>query len=89
MQVRRRERGGPALGHAAAAYAEWAQAQPGDYLCFAPELLGPEISYARLIPNAKGEMVEESDRWQQALVYTRTQMLGLGVMQKMTWPVAC
>jgi hypothetical protein len=46
-------------------------AQPGDVLCFAPELLGPDISYARLIPNAAGEWVEESDRWQQAGVYTR------------------
>ena len=46
-------------------------AQPGDYICFAPELLGPEISYARLIPNAQGAWVEESDRWQQAKVYTQ------------------
>jgi hypothetical protein len=46
-------------------------AQPGEYLCFTPELLGPEISYARLIPNVKGEWVEESDRWQQAFVLTR------------------
>ncbi len=45
-------------------------ARPGDYLCFTPELLGPEISYARLIPNARGEWVEESDRWQQAQVLT-------------------
>ena len=45
-------------------------AKPGDYLCFAPELLGPEISYARLIPDGKGGWVEESDRWQQAAVYT-------------------
>jgi hypothetical protein len=44
-------------------------AQPGDYICFAPELLGPEINYARLIPNPSGEWVEESDRWQQALLY--------------------
>ena len=46
-------------------------AQPGDYICFAPELLSPEISYARLIPNAQGAWVEESDRWQQAQVYTQ------------------
>ena len=46
-------------------------AQPGDYLCFTPELLGPEISYARLIPNADGTWVEEGDRWQQALVHTQ------------------
>jgi hypothetical protein len=46
-------------------------AQPGDVLCFAPELLGPDISYARLIPDAAGAWVEESDRWQQAALYTR------------------
>jgi hypothetical protein len=46
-------------------------ARPGDVLCFAPELLGPEISYARLIPGADGALVEESDRWQQAAVLTR------------------
>jgi hypothetical protein len=46
-------------------------AGPGDYICFAPELLGPEINYARRIPNASGEWVEESDRWQQAAVYTQ------------------
>jgi hypothetical protein len=46
-------------------------AQPGDYICFAPELLGPDIYYARLVPNAQGEWVEESDRWQQAQVLTR------------------
>jgi hypothetical protein len=46
-------------------------AKPGDYICFTPELLGPEINYARTFPNAKGEMVEESDRWQQAILYTQ------------------
>lgn len=48
-----------------------ASAQPGDYICFVPELLGPEIYYARTFKNAAGEVVEESDRWQQALLYTR------------------
>jgi len=42
-------------------------AQPGDILCFTPELLHPEINYARLFLNAKGEWVEESDRWTDAL----------------------
>ena len=46
-------------------------AQSGDYLNFAPELLGPEISYARLILNSRGEWIEEGDRWQQAMVYTQ------------------
>jgi hypothetical protein len=46
-------------------------AQPGDYLCFTPELLKPEIFYARTIKNAAGQIVEEGDRWQQALLYNR------------------
>ena len=44
-------------------------ARPGDYICFTPELLGPGIYYARTFKNANGEMVEESDRWQQAQLY--------------------
>ena len=47
-----------------------ATAQPGDTLCFTSELLGPELSYARTFPNASGEMVEEGDRWQQAILLT-------------------
>ena len=46
-----------------------ASAGPGDYLIYAPELLHPEINYARLIPDGKGGLVEESDRWQEALRY--------------------
>lgn len=46
-----------------------ASAQPGDYICFAPELLSPTHNYARLFKNAEGELVEEGDRWQQALLY--------------------
>jgi hypothetical protein len=46
-------------------------AKPGDLIPFTPELLGPESYYARLFPNAAGEKVEESDRWEQALVYAR------------------
>jgi len=46
-------------------------ARPGDYLCFTPELLGPKIFYARTFRNQNGEMVEEGDRWQQALLYAR------------------
>lgn len=45
-------------------------AGPGDYLCFTVELLKSDIFYARLIKNSKGELVEEGDRWQQALLYT-------------------
>jgi sugar phosphate isomerase/epimerase len=44
-------------------------AKPGDYIIFAPELLGPGAYYARLFKNANGELVEESDRWEQAIVY--------------------
>ncbi len=46
-------------------------AQPGDYFCFTPELLKPEIFYARTIKNAAGQIVEEGDRWQQALLYNQ------------------
>jgi hypothetical protein len=46
-------------------------AKPGDYICFAPELLPPNIYYARLIKDATGVEREECDRWQQALLYTK------------------
>ncbi|MBC7917927.1 MAG: hypothetical protein H7Y28_08965 [Rhodoferax sp.] len=46
-------------------------AVPGDFLVFAPELLHPEINYARTIINAQGERVEESDRWLEALQYAQ------------------
>jgi hypothetical protein len=45
-----------------------ASAAPTDFICFTPELLNPEIYYARVFPNAKGQLVEESDRWQQSLL---------------------
>jgi len=41
----------------------------GDVLIFAPELLPGTHYYARLFPNASGQMVEESDRYEQALLY--------------------
>ena len=46
-------------------------AVPGDYLIFAPEILAPFIYYARVFPGPDGQLREESDRWQQALVYAR------------------
>lgn len=46
-------------------------ARGGDYFCFAPELLQPEIFYARTFPNKDGHLIEEGDRWQQALLYNR------------------
>jgi hypothetical protein len=44
-------------------------AQPGDTLIFAPEILAPRTYYARMFPNQYGELVEESDRYAQALLY--------------------
>jgi hypothetical protein len=44
-------------------------ANSGDVLIFAPELLPGTHYYARLFPNASGQMVEESDRYAQALLY--------------------
>ncbi len=46
-------------------------AKPGDYISFNPELLAPEIFYARLIPDAAGNLVEECDRWQQSILYSQ------------------
>lgn len=46
-------------------------ASPGDVLIFAPELLQPEIYYARLFPDATGDLQEESDRYAQALLYAK------------------
>jgi len=45
-----------------------ASAKSTDFICFTPELLNPEIYYARTIPNAQGDLVEESDRWRQSLL---------------------
>ena len=45
-----------------------ASAKPTDSICFTPELLHPEIYYARVFPDAHGQLVEESDRWQQSLL---------------------
>lgn len=44
-------------------------AQPGDVLVFAPELLGP--NYSRKLASSGGELVEESDCYQQALILAR------------------
>lgn len=40
---------------------------PGDVLIFAPELLSGLNYYARLFPGTQSRLVEESDRYQQAL----------------------
>ena len=44
------------------------QATPGCILPFTPEILPPSINYAREF-KVDGELREESDRWQQALLY--------------------
>lgn len=44
------------------------RASHGDYIVFAPELLSPAIYYARTYPDADGRLIEESDRWEQALL---------------------
>ena len=38
-------------------------------LDFAPELLSARHYYARMFPDASGQLVEESDRYLQALLY--------------------
>jgi hypothetical protein len=42
---------------------------PGDVLIFAPELLRADIYYARVFPDSSGHLVEECDRYEQALLY--------------------
>jgi hypothetical protein len=44
-------------------------AQRGDFLIFCPELLNGAHYYARKFPDAQGTLVEESDRYQEALLY--------------------
>ncbi len=44
-------------------------AGPGDVLIFAPELLAGTYYYARLFPDSSGTLVEESDRYAEALLY--------------------
>jgi hypothetical protein len=43
-------------------------ARPGDALIFAPELLASTHFYARLFLTASGQLIEESDRYSQALI---------------------
>jgi hypothetical protein len=46
-------------------------AKAGDVLIFAPELLAGTYYYARQFPDACGKLVEETDRYQQAMLYQR------------------
>jgi hypothetical protein len=43
-------------------------AKPDEVIYFAPELLAPDIYYARVFPDHNGTLREESDRWEQSLV---------------------
>lgn len=43
-------------------------APPGSVLIFAPELLSPRIYYARVVYDANGRLMEECDRYAQALI---------------------
>ncbi|MBK1877421.1 hypothetical protein [Pelagicoccus mobilis] len=46
-----------------------ANAPAGSVLVFAPELLASHIFYARVFPDPNGNLQEETDRYQQALLY--------------------
>lgn len=46
------------------------RSKPDEAIYFAPELLAPDIFYARTFPDRDGKQVEESDRWEQSLVLT-------------------
>ena len=48
-----------------------AHAEPGQSLIFAPELLTPRYYYARVQRGADGQWREESDRYEQALLYAQ------------------
>ena len=48
-----------------------ATAKAGDYILFVPELLSPQIYYARTFSQNGAPAAEESDRWQQSLVLKR------------------
>jgi sugar phosphate isomerase/epimerase len=66
----------PYVGHFRALWTEAFRgflggASSGDYILFVPELLSPRVYYARLLRSAGGELVEESDRWEQSLVQCR------------------
>jgi hypothetical protein len=43
----------------------------GDLLIFAPELLASHIYYARVFPDARGSLREETDRYAQARLYAQ------------------
>ena len=51
-----------------------AKAGPGDILVFAPEILAPTYYYARVFRDQSGRFVEESDRYEQALLYRQVAL---------------
>jgi hypothetical protein len=57
-------------------------AKPGDYICFAPELLPTRNHYARTFRDANGTMREECDRWEQATVLTRVAQAAFAEAQQ-------
>lgn len=44
-------------------------AKPGDYIVFTVELLSSQIYYAQTLMDAKGNLIEDGDRWEEALHY--------------------
>jgi hypothetical protein len=44
-------------------------AKPGDFLVFSPELIPSGAYYALMHPGPDGQLIEQGDRWQQALLY--------------------
>lgn len=61
-------------------------AAPGDYIGFAPELLGPRNFYARLTQAEDGKMNESSDRWDQALILVQIARAAFSRAQAMRAP---
>ncbi len=59
-------------------------AGPGDVLIFAPEILSGAVYYARMYPDAFGQLTEESDRYEQALFYRDLALDCFGEASKLT-----
>lgn len=58
-----------------------ANADRGDVLIFAPEILAPTYYYARVFRDSTGRFVEESDRYAQALLYRRVALEAFAAAQ--------
>ena len=58
-----------------------ANADCGDVLVFAPEILAPTYYYARVFRDSTGHFVEESDRYAQALLYRRVALEAFAAAQ--------